>query len=81
MTTEARITDRASADPVVIGERLGFYEAMSETPVTETELAERTGAPVRMVRHWLAHQARDGYVTREVATGRYANWCSVPLAA
>ena len=77
MTTEAR-TD---ADRAAIGERLRFYEVMSEARVTEAELAERTGAPIRLVRHWLAHQARDGYVTREVATGRYANWCSLPVAA
>jgi hypothetical protein len=77
MTTEAK-TD---ADRIAIGERLGFYEVMSETPVTEAELAERTGAPTSLVVHWLAHQLTEGYVAREVATGRYANWCSLPLAA
>jgi hypothetical protein len=81
MTTAAETRNGARAEPVAIGKRLRFYEVMSETPVTEAELAERTGAPTRLVIHWLAHQLAKGYVTREVATGRYANWCSLPRAA
>ena len=81
MTTAVGTHVEPNTERVAIGERLGFYEVMSEARVTEAELAERTGAPIRLVLHWLVHQARDGYVTREVATGRYANWCSLPLAA
>jgi hypothetical protein len=78
MTTATRTSHRTSAGLIAVGERLGFYEVMSETPVTEAELAKRTGAPVHLVVHWLAHQATEGYLTREVTTGRYANWCTVP---
>jgi len=66
---------------MALGESLGFYEAMTETPVTAAELAERTGAPTRFVRDWLADRAMEGYVTHEATTGRYANWCSLPRAA
>jgi hypothetical protein len=78
MTTAIRTAHRTSAGLIAIGERLGFYEVMSETPVTQAELARRTGAPIHLVVHWLAHQATQGYLTREVTTGRYANWCAVP---
>ena len=78
MTTATATRSRASAE---LGEKLGFYEVMSRAPVTEAELAERTGAPFHFVVHWLAHQVRESYVAREVTTGRYANWCSLPPAA
>jgi hypothetical protein len=78
MTTATRTSHRASAGLIAIGERLRFYEVISKTPVTEAELAKRTGAPVHLVVHWLAHQATEGYLTREVTTGRYASWCTVP---
>jgi hypothetical protein len=81
MTTAVRTQLAPSTERVAIGERLGFYEVMSEAPVTEAELAKRTGAPIRLVVHWLAHQVTERYVTREVTTGRYANWCSLPRAA
>jgi hypothetical protein len=78
MKTATAIRSRASA---ALGERLGFYEVMSETPMTEAELAQRTGSPIYLVVHWLAHQACEGYLVRDKTTGRYANWCSLPLAA
>ena len=81
MTTAVRTQERVSSALVGIGERLGFYEIMSESAVTRAELAERTGAPGRLVRDWLAVQARQGYLTCKTATGRYANWCSVPTPA
>lgn len=81
MTTAAGIPDRVTTQRVAIGERLGFYEVMSEAPVTEAELAKRSGAPTGLVAHWLFEQAREGYLVRDKTTGRYANWCSLPLVA
>lgn len=41
-----------------LGDRLGLYRAMaSGTPVTSTELAERTGTAERYAREWLEQQA------------------------
>ena len=81
MTSAAGTPNRVATERVAIGERLGFYEVMSEAPATETELAKRTGAAIGVVAHWLADQAREGYLVRDKNTGRYANWCSLPLAA
>ncbi len=78
MTTEVRTLNEPSTALVALGERLGFYEVMSETPVTAAALAERTGTPTRFVRDWLADQAGEGYLTYDAPTDRYANWCSLP---
>jgi 2-polyprenyl-3-methyl-5-hydroxy-6-metoxy-1,4-benzoquinol methylase len=56
---------------VVIGDRLGFYRAMSGAgPVTSEQLAGATGTAERHVREWLAAQAASGYVTY-LGDGRY----------
>jgi hypothetical protein len=81
MTTTVTTPERVGSALVAIGERLGFYKIMSETPVTGAELAARTGAPGRLVRDWLAVQVRQGYLTCEASTGRYANSCSLPASA
>ncbi len=81
MTTAVRTKVEFRSHPVAIGERLGLYEVMSETPVTAAVLAERTGTPTRFVRDWLADQAGEGYLTYDAPTDRYANWCSLPRAA
>ena len=81
MTTAVMTQVQTSTDQVAIGERLGFYETMSQRPLTAAELAERTGAPTRFVRGWLADQAGEGYLTHDATSGRYANWCSLPQAA
>ncbi len=81
MTTAAGTPNRVTTERVAIGERLGFYEVISEAPVTELELAKRTGASASFVAHWLADQAREGYLVRDKTTGRYANRCSLPVAA
>jgi SAM-dependent methyltransferase len=61
-----------SAPLVMIGERLGLYEAMSAAgPVTPAELAARTGTVERYVREWLLNQAAGGYLTYDPASGRY----------
>ena len=56
---------------VVIGDRLGLYQALAGAgPLTPRELAERTDVHERYVREWLNAQAAGGYVTYE--DGRYA---------
>ncbi len=68
-------------DLVATGERLGFYEVMSQAPLTAAELAQRVGADVWFVRGWLAEQLQEGYVTFDATTGRYANYCTLQRAA
>ena len=61
-----------SAPLVRLGARLGLYRALAEGgPATPEELAERSGTEPRMVREWLGNQAAGGYVTYDVASGRY----------
>jgi SAM-dependent methyltransferase len=53
-----------SAGNVVIGDRLGLYQALADGgPVTSTELAHRIGGGERYVREWLRGQAASGYVS------------------
>lgn len=57
----------------VIGDQLGLYRAMADsTPVTPSELADRTRTHERYVREWLAAQAAGGYVDHDPETGTYA---------
>ena len=43
-----------------LGDRLGWYDALAEEPLTSTQLAERTGTSERYAREWLEHQAVAG---------------------
>jgi len=53
----------ANAALVVIGDKLGLYQAMSESgPISPGELAKRTRTTERYVREWLNAQAAGGYV-------------------
>jgi SAM-dependent methyltransferase len=62
----------ANAALVVIGDKLGLYQAMSESrPITAPELAERTGTSERYVREWLNAQAAGGYVEYDPQTKTY----------
>jgi SAM-dependent methyltransferase len=57
---------------VVLGDRLGLYEAMAGAgPLTADELARRTGTAERYVREWLSAQAARGYVMYE-GDGRFS---------
>ncbi|MFN8533622.1 MAG: methyltransferase domain-containing protein [Dehalococcoidia bacterium] len=57
---------------VVIGDRLGLYQAMADgEPVTAESLAERTGAAEKYLRPWLVNQASVGYLDYDPTTGRY----------
>ncbi len=62
----------SSAPLVMIGDKLGLYDAMAEAgPVTSEELARQTGTHERYVREWLLNQAAGGYVEYDPKTGRY----------
>lgn len=53
----------ASTVMTVLGDRLGLYEAMTGAgPLTEAELADRTGLHPRLVTEWLHSQAVSEYV-------------------
>jgi hypothetical protein len=57
---------------VVIGDKLGLYEALRDTPLSIDELASGTSTHPRHVREWLLNQAAAGYVTYDPTTDRYA---------
>jgi 2-polyprenyl-3-methyl-5-hydroxy-6-metoxy-1,4-benzoquinol methylase len=60
-----------AAGNVVVGARLGLYEALGEQPLLPTELAVRTQTAARYVEEWLRGQAAGGYVEYDAETGRY----------
>jgi SAM-dependent methyltransferase len=60
-----------SAALVVLGDRLGLYKALAQSPASADELAERTGLTERYLREWLAAQAAAGYVAYDTAAGRF----------
>ncbi len=48
---------------VIIGEELGLYRAMADSqPVSDDQLADRTGCNRRLVREWLSAQVAAGYI-------------------
>ena len=58
---------------VVIGDKLGLYEALADVgPLTSAGLAEETDTAERYVREWLRSQAAGGYVTYDPETDRYS---------
>jgi len=52
-----------AAGNVVVGHRLGLYQALAAAPGTADELARRTETDPRYVAEWLRGQAAGGYVT------------------
>jgi DNA-binding SARP family transcriptional activator/SAM-dependent methyltransferase len=61
-----------SAALVVIGDELGLYKALANSPATPQELAQRTGTIERYVREWLNNQAASGYVAYDPKTTKYS---------
>ncbi|HSK19922.1 MAG TPA: class I SAM-dependent methyltransferase [Longimicrobiales bacterium] len=57
---------------MILGSRLGLFEALADGFVTTSELAERTGTTERYVREWVRAQAAAGYVAYDADTDRYA---------
>jgi SAM-dependent methyltransferase len=62
----------AGAIGVVLGDRLGLYKALRESPATPSELASRSKTHERYVREWLNGQAAGGYVVYDRESGRYS---------
>jgi SAM-dependent methyltransferase len=60
------------AATVVIGDRLGLYEALAAGPATPAELADRTSTHPRLVTEWLAAQAASGYVSYDPDGERFS---------
>ncbi|MDQ6656836.1 MAG: class I SAM-dependent methyltransferase [Actinomycetota bacterium] len=61
-----------TAGSVVVGHRLGLYQAMVGTPGTSDDLARRTHCDPRYIAEWLRGQAAGGYVSYEDATDTYS---------
>src|SRR5687768_11285584 len=62
----------SSAPLVMIGDKLGLYEAMAAAgPVTPEDLARQTGTHERYIREWLLNQAAGGYVEYDPTSGHY----------
>jgi SAM-dependent methyltransferase len=60
------------AATVVIGDKLGLYQALAAGPATPAELAERTSTHPRLVAEWLAAQAASGYVSYDPDGERFS---------
>jgi SAM-dependent methyltransferase len=60
---------------VHLGDRLGYYRALADGPLTSAELAARTGTAERYAREWLEQQAVTGILvtdpTLDAARRRY----------
>ena len=62
----------AAAANVVIGHRLGLYQALAAESASPEELAERTDTNPRYVTEWLRGQAAGGYVEYDAAGDAYS---------
>ncbi|MFE0098392.1 class I SAM-dependent methyltransferase, partial [Streptomyces sp. NPDC059015] len=61
-----------AAGSVVIGHRLGLYQALADGPATPEQFAERTGCHQRYLTEWLCGQAAGGYVEYDPGTGTFS---------
>jgi SAM-dependent methyltransferase len=57
---------------VVIGDKLGLYDALAAQPRSVDELATKTGTNPRYIREWLLNQSAAGYLTYDPASDRYS---------
>ena len=62
----------APAGNVVIGHRLGLYQALAAGPARAEELAARTQTSPRYIAEWLRGQAAGGYVEYDPAADAYS---------
>ena len=62
----------AAAGNVVIGDRLGLYQALAKAPATAGELAARTNTTERYVTEWLRGQAAGGYIQYDAEADSYS---------
>lgn len=61
-----------AAGNVVVGHRLGLYRALSASPATADQLAERASCNPRYVDEWLRGQAAGGYIEYDPSTQAYS---------
>lgn len=62
----------ASASLVVIGDKLGLYQALAKHgPMNSEQLAKRTDTVERYIREWLINQAASGFIEYDPATQLY----------
>jgi SAM-dependent methyltransferase len=61
-----------SAALVVIGDKLGLYQALAEAgPLTPSALAQRTGTVEQYIRPWLINQAAGACLEYDAASGQF----------
>jgi SAM-dependent methyltransferase len=61
-----------AAGNVVVGHRLGLYQALAQGPTTPEGLAERAGCAPRYISEWLRGQAAGSYIELDPTTGTYS---------
>jgi ubiquinone/menaquinone biosynthesis C-methylase UbiE len=61
-----------AAGNVVLGDRLGLYQALAKGPASASDLADRTGTNARYVTEWLRGQAAGGYIEYDATTDTYS---------
>jgi SAM-dependent methyltransferase len=63
----------ASIGPMLLGEKLGLYEAMADgEPINAAELANKTSTNERYVHEWLCSQAASGFIEYDPAGQRFS---------
>lgn len=62
----------SNAALVILGDKLGLFRALAESPADATELALRTGTHERYVREWLSAQAASGFVEYDATKDRFS---------
>ena len=65
---------------VHLGDRLGYYRALTGGPLTSTELAARTGTAERYAREWLEQQAVTGILDTDPGTDAEHRRYTLPAA-
>jgi methylase of polypeptide subunit release factors len=65
---------------VYLGDRLGYYRALAEGPLTSAELAARTGTVERYAREWLEQQAVTGVLETDPAVDAAERRFNLPAA-
>jgi SAM-dependent methyltransferase len=61
-----------AAGNVVVGHRLGLYQALAGASGSSDDLARRTDCDPRYIAEWLRGQAAGGYVTYDAASDTYS---------
>ncbi len=62
----------ASMPMILIGTKLGFYQALAKKPLTPAELARKTGTFERYVFEWAHQQAASGYLDYDPKSRKFS---------